>query len=119
MYAIRSYYDDILNKLTKDGFAFRVDFKIRPDNKQTSIATDIEFAKNYYTNYGQSWEKATLVRARHITGDTSVSKDFINFTKSWIWKEDLSTENIINLLSIVITSYSIHYTKLYEKLFLL
>ena len=91
---------EILNKLTKNGYVFRVDTKIKPDMTSSALAIDIDFAKHYYTNFSQTWEKTTMLKARFITGDFRTGNEFIGFLDKWLWNKELSDENILNLLDI-------------------
>jgi len=91
---------DILNKLTTDGYVFRVDTKIRPDPTITTIAVDIDFAENYYKRFAQSWEKTTMLKARHISGDYSVGRDFLKFIDNWIWNKIPDSNEILNLTAV-------------------
>ena len=59
----------LLQDVTEDGYAFRVDLRLRPDPRATQVAISIEAAAIYYENMGQNWERAAMIKARAAAGD--------------------------------------------------
>jgi len=91
---------NFLEKLTKDGYVFRTDLRLRPDPGAMPLSVSLTTAKNYYTSRGQNWERAAMIKARHIAGDSSVGKDFLKTLSSWIWRKNLDFATIQDIHSI-------------------
>lgn len=62
------YFRELLQDLTSDGFCFRLDFDLRPGGRSGRlICTALEF-EDYFSNYGEAWERLAFVRFRSICG---------------------------------------------------
>jgi glutamate-ammonia-ligase adenylyltransferase len=59
----------LLDDVTEDGFAFRVDLRLRPEGSRGAIANSLASAERYYETWGRSWERAALLRSRPCAGD--------------------------------------------------
>jgi glutamate-ammonia-ligase adenylyltransferase len=79
---------------TEDGFAYRVDLRLRPEGQRGSLALSLRGYEDYYESWGQLWEKAALLRARHIAGDGSLGNDFIKAITPFIYRKYLDLETI-------------------------
>ncbi|MBL8677655.1 MAG: bifunctional [glutamate--ammonia ligase]-adenylyl-L-tyrosine phosphorylase/[glutamate--ammonia-ligase] adenylyltransferase [Myxococcales bacterium] len=59
----------LLDDVTEDGFAFRVDLRLRPEGSSGAIANSLSSAERYYETWGRPWERAALLRSRPCAGD--------------------------------------------------
>ena len=59
-----------------DGYAFRVDLRLRPDPASTPIAVSLAGAGVYYETLGQNWERAAMIKARAAAGDLELGRRF-------------------------------------------
>jgi glutamate-ammonia-ligase adenylyltransferase len=62
----------LLSENTQDGFAFRVDVRLRPYGESGPLACNLEFLENYLVSQGREWERYAWIKARSLTG----SRDF-------------------------------------------
>lgn len=76
----------LLQELTSDGYAFRVDLRLRPDPSSTPVAVSTAFALQYYEVSGQNWERAALIKARPVAGQLSVGDAFLAELTPFIWR---------------------------------
>ena len=60
----------ILQERTGDGYVFRVDLRLRPDPGATQVALSTDSAFHYYESFGQNWERAAMIKARAVAGDS-------------------------------------------------
>jgi [glutamine synthetase] adenylyltransferase / [glutamine synthetase]-adenylyl-L-tyrosine phosphorylase len=58
----------LLSDVTEDGFAFRVDLRLRPEGTRGPLVNSLASAERYYESWGRTWERAALLRARPIGG---------------------------------------------------
>jgi len=59
----------LLSDITEDGFAFRVDMRLRPYGESGPLVCSFEALENYFITQGREWERYAWIKARPITGD--------------------------------------------------
>jgi glutamate-ammonia-ligase adenylyltransferase len=80
---------DILSQQTMHGLVFRTDLRLRPNPGATPVAVSLTAAERYYEEYGQNWERAAFIKARHCAGDADVSNDFLSIIRPFVWRRTL------------------------------
>jgi len=58
----------LLNDVTEDGFAFRVDMRLRPYGDSGPLVTGFDALEAYFVAQGREWERYAWIKARPITG---------------------------------------------------
>lgn len=58
----------LLNSVTQDGFAFRVDTRLRPFGESGPLVMNFEGLEQYYLTQAREWERYAMIKARAITG---------------------------------------------------
>lgn len=89
----------ILQARTGDGYVFRTDLRLRPDASSTPPAITVDFALNYYNTFGRTWERAALIKARPVGGDTSAAAAFLERLVPFIWDEGLDFTSVEEIRS--------------------
>lgn len=74
---------------TEDGLAYRVDMRLRPEGQKGSLAMSLTAYEVYYESWGRAWERAALVRARHVAGDSDLGKSFVDMIKLFVYRKYL------------------------------
>jgi glutamate-ammonia-ligase adenylyltransferase len=59
----------LLAEITEDGFAFRVDMRLRPYGDSGPLAVSYEALEAYFVTQGREWERYAWIKARALTGD--------------------------------------------------
>lgn len=77
----------LLQERTPDGFAFRVDLRLRPDPGSTQAAVSLPAAFTYYETLGQNWERAAFIKARPVAGDLALGAAFLKDLAPFIWRK--------------------------------
>ncbi len=77
----------LLQERTPDGYAFRVDLRLRPDPGSTAPAVSLPAAFSYYETVGQNWERAAFIKARPVAGDIAVGAAFLKDLAPFIWRK--------------------------------
>lgn len=90
----------LLQDVTEDGYAYRVDLRLRPDPRATQIAIALEAAAIYYENLGQNWERAAMIKARPVAGDIALGEEFLARLRSYIWRKYLDFAAIADIHSL-------------------
>lgn len=76
-----------LSTLTREGFAFRVDTRLRPTGSKGPLVQSIDAFKNYYSTQAETWERQALLKARPVAGDRAVGASFCGAIRELIYRE--------------------------------
>ncbi|MDB5394121.1 MAG: glutamate-ammonia-ligase adenylyltransferase [Rhodospirillales bacterium] len=90
----------VMEERTGDGYVFRTDLRLRPDPSATPLAVSLAAAEVYYGSLGQNWERAAMIKARQLVGDTAAGKALFAFLEPWIWRRNLDFAAIEDIHSI-------------------
>ncbi len=90
----------ILDERTADGYVFRTDLRLRPDPGSTPPAVALVAAEAYYEGFGQNWERAAMIKARLVAGDSETGAAFLRFLRPFIWRKSLDFAAIQDIHSI-------------------
>ncbi|MEA3032736.1 MAG: [glutamine synthetase] adenylyltransferase / [glutamine synthetase]-adenylyl-L-tyrosine, partial [Sphingomonadales bacterium] len=80
---------ELLQKRDENGFAFRVDLRLRPSPEVTPIVLPVDAAISYYESSALPWERAAFIRARHAGGDAAVGRYFLDAIHPFVWRRSL------------------------------
>ncbi len=58
----------LLSDITEDGFAFRVDMRLRPYGDSGPLVSGFDALETYFVAQGREWERYAWIKARPITG---------------------------------------------------
>ncbi|HEX3625697.1 MAG TPA: bifunctional [glutamate--ammonia ligase]-adenylyl-L-tyrosine phosphorylase/[glutamate--ammonia-ligase] adenylyltransferase [Verrucomicrobiae bacterium] len=77
---------------TADGFLFRIDVRLRPEGDAGPIARSLDSCENYYAQWGQTWERMMLIKARVTAGDKSLASEFVEMIQPFRFPGSISPE---------------------------
>ena len=80
---------ELLQARDADGYAFRVDLRLRPSPEVTPIVLPVDAAIGYYESSAVAWERAAFVRARSAAGDRALGQRFLDVIRPFIWRRSL------------------------------
>lgn len=80
---------ELIQKRDGEGYAFRVDLRLRPSPEVTPIALPVDAAISYYESSALPWERAAFIRARLAAGDPKVGDYFLDSIHPFIWRRSL------------------------------
>ena len=78
-----------LHQVTEDGFVFRVDTRLRPDGNNGDLAISVSAAESYYESWGQSWERAAMIKARPVAGSLHLGNELLRRLEPFIYRRYL------------------------------
>jgi len=55
-----------LDKVTADGFVFRVDMRLRPHGQSGALVLNFAGMEDYYQTQGRDWERYAMIKARTV-----------------------------------------------------
>ena len=65
-----------ITRLTPHGALFRMDLRLRPEGDAGPLCRSLESYENYYAQWGQTWERMMLIKARCVAGDEMLGHEF-------------------------------------------
>ena len=77
---------NILMSYTKDGVAYKVDTRLRPDGNKGPLVVSLKGMADYYLKNAQTWELQALLKARPVSGNTRTIRYFIEMRKEVLMK---------------------------------
>ncbi len=82
-------FQKLLGERNSYGFVFRLDFDLRPGGRNGPLVPTTDQLKDYYGNYGETWERLAFVRLRFITGDPTIQTDVMHFAQKFTYRRHL------------------------------
>jgi glutamate-ammonia-ligase adenylyltransferase len=81
-----------ISRSTAEGFLYRVDLRLRPEGDTGPLARSLESCENYYSEWGQTWERMMLIKARHVAGDKNLASEFLEMIQPFRYPRSISLE---------------------------
>jgi [glutamine synthetase] adenylyltransferase / [glutamine synthetase]-adenylyl-L-tyrosine phosphorylase len=79
----------LLSSNTADGYALRVDLRLRPASEVSPLCVPVGAALTHYQGAALAWERAAFTRARAAAGDVAAGEDFLTAILSFVWRSQL------------------------------
>jgi glutamate-ammonia-ligase adenylyltransferase len=76
-----------LTTMTREGFAYRVDTRLRPTGAKGPLVQSIDAFRNYYSSGADTWERQSLVNSRFVAGDRHVGRAFSETLQGLIYRD--------------------------------
>lgn len=86
-----------LNTVTKDGFVYRVDLRLRPYGTSGSLVCSIPALLDYYHAHGREWERYALVKARTVNYEPLYSAELQNKLRQFVYRDYIDYSAIESL----------------------
>jgi glutamate-ammonia-ligase adenylyltransferase len=88
-----------ISQVTEDGFVFRVDLGLRPEGKSGDMAVSLRSAEVYYELWGQSWERAAMLKARPVAGSLPLGDELLQRLAPFIHRRYLDYNLIEDMMA--------------------
>ena len=85
-------FSNEISRSTADGFLYRVDLRLRPEGDSGPLARSLESCENYYSQWGQTWERMMLIKARHVAGDKGLASEFLEMIQPFRFPRTVNAE---------------------------
>jgi glutamate-ammonia-ligase adenylyltransferase len=79
-----------VGRLTAEGRLFRIDLRLRPEGNAGPLARSLGSYENYYAQWGQTWERMMLIKARCVAGDAALASEFLEMIQPFRYPRSLS-----------------------------
>jgi [glutamine synthetase] adenylyltransferase / [glutamine synthetase]-adenylyl-L-tyrosine phosphorylase len=81
---------ETLSRHTREGAAFRVDLRLRPQGGEGEPAVGLEHAIQYYAGRAADWERQALIKVRHCAADQKLAREFIRRVQPYVYTEKIN-----------------------------
>ena len=83
-----------IGKLTPEGMLFRIDLRLRPEGDSGPLVRSLSSYENYYAQWGQTWERMMLIKARPVAGDAGLGAEFLDMVQSFRYPRSLGERTL-------------------------
>ena len=87
----------LISELTHDGRVWPVDMRLRPGGDGAAICLNLDATLSHYLEYGQTWERAMLIKARAVAGDMALGQAFIDGIAPFVYRKYLDYSSVAAL----------------------
>lgn len=79
----------LLAEITVDGYAFRVDLRLRPFGNSGRVALPFAAMEQYYQREGRDWERYAWIKAWPVAGDLAAGKRLLETLRPFVYRKYL------------------------------
>lgn len=83
-----------ISRISGDGMLYRIDLRLRPEGDAGPLCRSLGGYENYYAQWGQTWERMMLIKARLVAGDKGLAAEFFEMIQSFRFPRTVS-ENVL------------------------
>ncbi len=84
----------ILESRTREGYAYKLDLRLRPSGNAGPLVTSLAGFREYHRQSSAVWERQALVRARVITGDEELNRQVEAAREEFVYGRGLTAAEI-------------------------
>jgi glutamate-ammonia-ligase adenylyltransferase len=75
---------EALESVTDEGYAFRVDLRLRPEGRMGGVVLSLSGYRAYLEERAELWERQALIKARFCAGDAEVAARFFDLVRPFV-----------------------------------
>lgn len=83
-----------VSRLTDAGALFRVDVRLRPEGDSGPLVRSLPSYENYYAQWGQTWERMMLIKARCIAGPAALGNEFMEMIQPFRYPRSIGERTL-------------------------
>ena len=69
---------------------YRIDLRLRPEGDAGPLSRSLAGYENYYAQWGQTWERMMLIKARGVAGDASLAAEFVELIQPFRYPRSIN-----------------------------
>jgi len=86
--------------VTDKGYLFRVDFRLRPDGRNSPLCRTLKDYIQYYESRGEDWERQMLIKMSFVGGNEELYNSFHKYIQHFIYPSSFSVSPLIQIARI-------------------
>jgi glutamate-ammonia-ligase adenylyltransferase len=79
-----------LTRVTPEGTLYRIDLRLRPEGETGPLSRSLSGFENYYAQWGQTWERMMLIKARGVAGDSTLAAEFLEMIQPFRYPRSIN-----------------------------
>lgn len=84
-----------VSRVSAGGMLFRIDLRLRPEGDSGPLCRSLGSYENYYAQWGQTWERMMLIKARCVAGDRGLAAEFLETVQPFRYPRAIN-ENVLH-----------------------
>lgn len=84
-----------VSRMAPEGALYRIDLRLRPEGDAGPLSRSLAGYENYYAQWGQTWERMMLIKARGVAGDASLAAEFLETVQPFRYPRSIN-QNVLN-----------------------
>ncbi|UCG77989.1 MAG: bifunctional [glutamate--ammonia ligase]-adenylyl-L-tyrosine phosphorylase/[glutamate--ammonia-ligase] adenylyltransferase, partial [Nitrospirota bacterium] len=95
----------VLQSYTKDGIAYKVDTRLRPDGSKGPLVNNVSGYRNYYMKHADTWEIQALLKARPVSTSRDGLCSFMKMREDVLREraKEVTKEDVVNMRERILT----------------
>ena len=85
-----STFINVMSEITDKGYIYRVDFRLRPDGKNSPLSNSLSSYISYYELRGEDWERQMLLKLGFVGGSKQLFNKFRKFVIPYAFSRSIS-----------------------------
>ncbi len=83
-----------VSRIAPEGMLFRIDLRLRPEGDAGPLCRSLGSYENYYAQWGQTWERMMLIKARGVAGSVNLAGEFLEMVQAFRYPRAVG-ENVL------------------------
>jgi glutamate-ammonia-ligase adenylyltransferase len=83
---------EALESVTDEGYAFRVDLRLRPEGRMGGVVLSLQGYRAYLEERAELWERQALIKARFCAGDAQVAARFFELVHPFVFRPGMDPD---------------------------
>jgi glutamate-ammonia-ligase adenylyltransferase len=79
-----------VGRMTPEGTLYRIDLRLRPEGDAGPLTRSLAGYENYYAQWGQTWERMMLIKARAVAGDEVLAAEFLEMIQPFRYPRSIN-----------------------------
>jgi len=79
-----------VSRMTPEGALYRIDLRLRPEGDTGPLSRSLAGYENYYAQWGQTWERMMLIKARGVAGDETLAAEFLELIQPFRYPRSIN-----------------------------
>jgi len=79
-----------VSRMAPEGMLYRIDLRLRPEGDAGPLSRSLAGYENYYAQWGQTWERMMLIKARGVAGDATLAAEFLELIQPFRYPRSIN-----------------------------
>ena len=88
---------ETLESVTEEGYAFRVDLRLRPEGRMGGVILSLEGYRAYLAERAELWERQALIKARFCAGHAGVAARFFDIIRPFVFRPGVESDIVAGI----------------------